>query len=97
MAGWIAVEGPQRVVLFDQWKERSKRQTRAAVSRAARDVARNKHVNSKKRKKEGEVNMAFRAAPMQGALFFLAPVTVHEGRGDDAILLEQEEVMTQSP
>jgi len=52
-AGWIAVEQPQIVVLFDQWKERSKRQTSAAVSRAARDVARNKHVNSKKEKKGG--------------------------------------------
>ena len=40
--------------------------------------------------KKGEVNMAFRAAHTQGALFFLALVTVNEGRGDDAILLEQE-------
>ena len=47
VAGWTAVERPQRVLLFDQWKERSKRQMRAAVSRAARDVARNKHVNSR--------------------------------------------------
>jgi len=35
-AGGFAVEGPQTVILFD---ERSNRRTRAAVSRAARDVA----------------------------------------------------------
>ena len=58
-AGLTAVEGPQRVVLFDQL---SKRQTRAAVSRAARDVARKKHVNSRRRKKKGAVHTTFRAA-----------------------------------
>jgi len=50
-AGLTAVEGPQRVVLFDQL---SKRQTRAAVSRTAREVARKKHVNSRRRKKKGQ-------------------------------------------
>jgi len=89
-AGCTEVEGPQKVVLFDQW---SKRQTKAAVSRAARDVTRNKHVNSRRRKKKGEFHTAFRATPTQGALFSLAPVTVNEGRGDDAILLEQEGVI----
>jgi len=89
-AGWTEVEGPQKVVLFDQW---SKRQTKAAVSRVARDVTRNKHVNSRRRKKKGEFHTAFRATPTQGALFSLAPVTVNEGRGDDAILLEQEGVI----
>ena len=69
-AGRIAVEAPQTLVLFDQWKERSKRQARAAVSRAARDVARNRHVNSWRKGKKGGVGTAFQAAPMQGALFF---------------------------
>ena len=41
--------------------------------------------------------MAFRAAPTQGALFFLAPVTVNEGRGDDAIPLEQEGAILYDP
>jgi len=77
-AGWTAVDRPKRVVLFDQWKEQSKRQTRAAVSRTVRDVARNKHVNSRRRKRKGQVNTAFQAAATQGALFSLAPVTVNE-------------------
>jgi len=97
-AGRNAVEGPQTVVLFDQWKERSKRQARAAVSRAARDVARNRHVNSwRKEKKRGGVGTAFEAAPTQGALFFLAPVTVNEGNGDDAIPLEPKEAILYVP
>ena len=58
-AGLTTVEGPQRVVLFDQL---SKRQTRAVVSRAARDVARRKHVNSRRRKHKGAVHTTFRAA-----------------------------------
>jgi len=41
--------------------------------------------------------MAFRAAPTQGALFSLAPVAVNEGRGDDAIPLEQEGVIFYDP
>ena len=54
--GGFAVEGPLTVILFDEW---SKRQTRAAVSRAARDVARNKHVKSRRGKQKGAVHTTF--------------------------------------
>jgi len=97
-AGWTVFEGLQRVVLFDQWKEWSKRQTRAVVSRAVKDVARNNHENSRMRvERGGGVNTAFRAAPTQGALFFFAPVTVNEGRGDDAIPLKPEGAILYDP
>jgi len=70
-AGWTAVDGPQKAVLFDQWKERSKRQTRAAVSRTARDVARNKHVNDRSRKKKGKSARPSELLPCK-ALCFLS-------------------------
>jgi len=88
-AGGIAVEAPQTLVLFDQWKERSNRQARAAVSRAARDVARNRHVNSwRKGKKRGSRHGLPSCSHAGCPVFFLAPITVNEGNRDDAIPLE---------
>ena len=54
-------------------------------------------MNNRRRTKTGRVDTAFQAAPTQGALFFLAPVTVNEGGGDDAILLELEVVILYDP
>ena len=68
-AGWTAVDGPQKVVLFDQLKERSKRQTRAAVSRTARDVARNKHVNSRGRKNKRKSTRPSKLLPRKAPCF----------------------------
>jgi len=75
-SGWITAEGPQTVVLFDQWtrKNWSKRQARAAVSRAARDVARNRHINSRRREtkkeKKGESTRPSEPLPCRAPCFF---------------------------
>ena len=54
-------------------------------------------MNSKRKKKQRTVGTALRATPTQGALSFLAPGTLNDGRGDDAITLESDLAMLFGP